>query len=253
MNASLHGARLEGRRFLAAEEELRSFSYIVSHDMAASLRHLTVFSRMLLDELGAGLTERERIHADRLYEAGTNCQAMLDQLLVYSHVQQKALEKVRQDSAPILHLTMLRLGERARAAGAEISLAPLGEVHADAEQLALAFAALLDNAIKFARPETPPRIAVTAAHDKAFWRMRISDNGLGVEPAYREASFQMFRRLHRQNAYPGVGAGLTICRRIARRHGGEAIFLDCAEGACVEFSLPHAPRSARAARHLRES
>lgn len=240
MSASLLPTGREDNRLLAIEQELQSFSYIVSHEMAATLRHLTEFSVLLLADLGEEITDRQQLYAAHMRAAGVNCQAMLEQLLVFSRLQQKALTKVRQDAMPILRLPMLQLAAQAQAVGAEITLAPLGEVYADAELLGLAFSRLMDNAIKFASPGAPPRIAVRPAHDELFWRMRISDNGVGVDSAYREAAFQMFRRLHGQNAYSGVGAGLAICRRIARRHGGEVRFLDCAEGACAELALPHA-------------
>jgi light-regulated signal transduction histidine kinase (bacteriophytochrome) len=232
-------------RAVAAEEELKSFSYIVCHDLAASLRHLTQFSRLLSRERGDGLSDRERVLGEHMREAGTTCEAMLQQLAAFSRVQQKPLAKVLQDATPIMWQSLLRAADRARAAGAEITVEPLGEVYADGELLAVVFDALIDNAIKFARPDVPARIAIKPAHDETTWRVRISDNGLGVEPAYREAAFQMFRRLHRQAVYPGVGAGLAISRRIARLHGGEAAFLDCAEGACVELALPKPPRSSK--------
>jgi signal transduction histidine kinase len=216
---------------------------MVCHDLAASFRHLTHFSRLLLDERGEELTERELIHAEQLRAAGVRCEAMLEQLFVYSRIQQKTLEKVRRDATPIVHLSVLRLAEPIKAAGAEISVDPLGEVYADEELLALACGAVLDNAIKFARSAAPLRIAVRSVGDDTASRIRISDNGPGVAPKYRDIAFQMFRRLNRQNADPGVGAGLAIARRIARRHGGEAAFLDGAEGACVELAFPHAPVS----------
>jgi light-regulated signal transduction histidine kinase (bacteriophytochrome) len=241
----------DSSRARAAEEELQSFSYIVSHDLAASLRHLSIFSGMLIEERGEEATENERRIGGRIREAGANCHSMLEQLRAYASVQRKALQTINQDATPIVRLVALRASAQARPAGAEIIVEPLGEVFADGELLAQAFAALIDNAIKFARPDTPPRIAVTPSHDDAFWRARISDNGIGVEPELREAAFQMFRRLHGQSAYPGAGAGLAIVRRIARRHGGEARFLDSAEGARVELALPRAARATKRPRDPR--
>ena len=249
MDASPHAVKPVSRRPSTAEEELQSFSYMVSHDMAASVRHLTEFSRILLGELGGDLTGKQQIHADQIRAAGDNCVMMLDQLLIFSRVQQRTLAKVRQNAGATIRLPMLLLAAQAQTAGAEIALESLGEVYADPELLAIAFVRLLDNAIKFARPGVPPRIIIRAAHDKDFWRMQISDNGLGVEPVYRDVAFRMFRRLNGGNAYPGVGAGLAICRRIARLHGGEATFRDCDQGACVELSLPHESHSARTRRH----
>jgi light-regulated signal transduction histidine kinase (bacteriophytochrome) len=249
VDASPHTIKPGSSRPSTTEEELQSFSYMVSHDLAASIRHLTEFSRMLVGEVGEGLTDRQRRHADQIRAAGDNCTTMLEQLLIFSRVQQSPLAKVIQDANATLHLPMLLLAAQTEAAGANITVEPLGEVYADKELLATAFVRLIDNAVKFGCPGVHPRVVVRAAHDKEFWRMQISDNGLGVEPAYREAAFRMFRRLQGTNAYSGVGAGLAICRRIARLHGGDAVFLDCDQGACVELSLPHEIPVVRSRRH----
>jgi signal transduction histidine kinase len=81
--------------------------------------------------------------------------------------------------------------------------------------------------------------------------VRIADNGQGIAPEHRERVFGMFQHLNGEESYLGVGAGLAICRRIARRHGGEARFIDRAEGACFELALPYAPRPAQSHRQTR--
>ncbi len=223
------------------EQELESFSYIVSHDVATSLRHVSQFSSLLVDALGDGLTERQRAHADHMLGAARRATTMMEQLLIFSRSQQKTLDPARLDAMTIVELPLLRLAEAARAVGADITVEPLGEVFADPALLAEAIGCLLDNAIKFRRPGVPPRIVVSAVHEAEVWRLRLQDNGLGVDPARREKAFQMFSQLHGADAYPGSGAGLALARRIARRHGGEVRFLDCGEGACVELALPNAP------------
>jgi light-regulated signal transduction histidine kinase (bacteriophytochrome) len=228
-------------RVADAERELQDFSYIVSHDLAASCRHVAEFSRLLMGELGDGLTDRQQAYAARVRIATDKCQMMLDELLLYSRLQQKPLDRMRQDAGPILQLAQLQLAAEIAAAGAEISVGALGEVYADPALLALTFRHLLDNAIKFSRPDIRPRITVQATEDATVWRLRITDNGVAVEPAFRDKAFRMFHRLNGEDAYPGVGSGLTICRRIARRHGGDLSFLDCADGACIELALPRAP------------
>jgi len=244
-------AEPETERAAAVEEELREFSYIVSHDLAASFRHLAGFAHLLLGELGDELTSRQREHADQIRAASDKCLLMMEQLLVFSRVQQKPLEAVSQDAAPTMQLTMLQLAMEVRAADAQITVEPLGEVYADPDLLAIAFHHALDNAIKFSQPGIRPRIAIQNASDEAFWRVRIADNGLGIAPEHRDRVFGMFQHLNGEEAYLGVGAGLAICRRIARRHGGEASFIDRAEGACFELALPHAAGQAQPHRHKR--
>jgi light-regulated signal transduction histidine kinase (bacteriophytochrome) len=249
MRANAHAAaQLDAESNAGVEGELKEFSYIVSHDLAASFRHLAGFSQLLLGDLGESLSTRQQGHADHIRAASDKCLAMMEQLLVFSRVQQKTLLRVRRDATPAMRLALLHLARELREAGAEILLEPLGEVYADQDLLALAFHCLLDNAIKFRQPGVAPRITVRATSDRTFWRLRVADNGCGVEPASRERAFRMFERLNAEDAYPGVGAGLAICRRIARRHGGEAMFLDCACGTCVELALPFPGAAARPTR-----
>jgi light-regulated signal transduction histidine kinase (bacteriophytochrome) len=152
--------RIDADRFLAAEQELQSFSYIVSHDLAASFRHVSAFSRLLVDELAEDATERQRAQAVHIRAATENCQAMMEQLLVYSRVQQGAFRRVRQDANALFQAAMPGLAARSNGPDAEIRLEPLGDVYADSQLLALAFKHLLDNALKFVRPGAPPRIVV---------------------------------------------------------------------------------------------
>jgi light-regulated signal transduction histidine kinase (bacteriophytochrome) len=226
-------------RSVALEAELRDFSYMVSHDLAASLRHVSEFSRLLTAEIGGDLTERQRTHVDYIHAAAGRCQAMMDQLLAFSRAQQAAIAPMRHDATQTMRLA-LRQQASLETSGAKVTLAPLGEVFADAKLLAIAFGHLLDNAVKFHVPGAPPQVSIAPAHDGDAWRVRITDNGMGIDPKHTERAFQMFRRLNGEADFPGVGAGLAICRRIARRHGGDVRFVECAEGACAELSLPRA-------------
>ena len=238
MCARVRQRRAEPEPPAPIEQELQSLSYAVAHDLSASVRYMASFSRLLIGELGAEVTERQQLYADQLRAAGGPCAAMLEQLAAYSQVQSRNLTKALHDPTADIRLIGMRLAA-AVSDGAEIVVAPLGVVYAEPDLLMQAASAVLDNAFKFRRRDAPLRVAVAPAHDAAFWRMRVSDNGIGVEPRHREVAFAMFRRLNGADAFPGVGAGLAICRRIARRHGGEARFVDCAEGACLEFSVPH--------------
>jgi light-regulated signal transduction histidine kinase (bacteriophytochrome) len=229
----------EDLRATAVEQELREFSYIVSHDLAASFRHLAEFSRLLLADAGGRLTEHQISHAEHIRTVRAKGQLMIEQLLVFSRLQHKTLECARQDAGLIMRSAMMQLSGEIARAGADIFVSPLGEIYADRELIAQVFRHLLDNAIKFHRPNAQPRIVVRAAHDARAWRMQISDNGIGLAPAQRDKAFWMFHRVHGEDAYPGAGSGLALCRRIARRHGGEVSFLDSPEGACVELTLPH--------------
>jgi light-regulated signal transduction histidine kinase (bacteriophytochrome) len=99
---------------------------------------------------------------------------------------------------------------------------------------------LIDNALKY-RSGAAPRVHASAERNGRDWTVTLSDNGMGIDAKYHEQVFEMFRRLHTEQAYPGTGIGLAICRRVVQRHGGR-IWLDSApgEGCAVHFTVPGA-------------
>jgi len=227
----------------AAEQELRAFTYIVSHDLAATFRQVAGFSRLLLGELGEHGSARLQSHVAHIEAATGKCQLMMEQMLALSRVQQNPLDARTVDATSIARLAALGLSAEITDAQADVSIEPLGEIHGDPALLGQALHALLDNAIKFRVAGVAPRVVIQSVPGADASRLRIIDNGPGVAPASRERAFGMFQRLRADGAYPGVGAGLAICRRIARRHGGDARFVDTDQGACVELVLPNPPAS----------
>lgn len=225
----------------SVEKELSEFSYIVSHDLAASCRHLVQFSQLLLKDLGPLLTDPQRNYANHIQAAGAKCQAMMEKLLAFSRIQSRELNSGPHDVAAIVGAAQLQLSDQARACGAEISADVSGIVVGDADLLTMTFRELIDNAMKFRRPEQPCRICVTASHEGGRFAARISDNGIGFADELREKAFRMFWQLKPAGLAGGVGAGLAMCRRAARRHGGDVRFVDHAGGCCLELDLPIPP------------
>jgi signal transduction histidine kinase len=221
------------------ERELQSFSYTVAHDLAGDFRHVSEFSRLLLAETSRSGGARQRRYAEVVRAAAARCQRTLDQLLTYSRVQQAPLEPTHHDATPILRVLIARAAEQ-QTSPAEVLIEPLGEVYADPKLLSLAFACLVGNAARARRPGAPLRIVVRTAHDAETWRMRISDNAPALDLGRRESAFQVLERQPGDGAFAGTAGGLAICRRIARRHGGDAGFLNTDDGACVQLSLPRA-------------
>ena len=220
------------------EQEFNDFAYIVSHDLAASFRHVSEFSRLLLGDLGPDLSVRQQRYAQRIQATTDECQAMIEQLLAYSRILHKPLALELVDATRLMRLAAMQHGAEIRQAKAEVIIEPLGEAYVDPDLMLQAFGRLLDNALKFARPGVAPRVEVSALHTHERWTLRVRDDGVGLESQYWEKAFRMFQRLHARDAYPGVGAGLPICRRIARRHGGDVCFVDHPRGACIEMTLP---------------
>jgi signal transduction histidine kinase len=236
-------ARPSSQRLEMVEQELQDFSYTVSHDLAASFRRLSAFSHLFLGEFEQELTQRQRTYAKHVQAANDRCQTMMEQLLVFSRAQQRVLIPAPQDANLAIRMAMLQLLRDHQPIQATVVIEPLGQAYADPDLLGLVFRHLLSNADKFHPPREPRAVNISAIRDQRYWRLRIRDNGVGVPADYREQAFQMFRRLQADDEYPGVGAGLAICRRVAHRHNGEVSFLDSEEGACVELALPLGPRS----------
>ncbi len=228
----------ERHRVSELEAELASFSYIVSHDLLTTLRHVKGFVGLLERELPAGLSERQRNFIDRINQAADTGQAQVEGLAGYSRVQQQPLRPILTPADPVLAAAWSNLGEEARRRGAELSPDPLGEVVMDPKLVTQAFERVLDNAIRFTPEHVRPLVVVKRIADPDDWVLHVSDNGVGVEQPQREKVFEMFHRLNPRDPNAGAGVGLTIARRIFRRLGGDVRLIDCASGTCVEMRLP---------------
>jgi light-regulated signal transduction histidine kinase (bacteriophytochrome) len=220
------------------ERELTEFSHIVSHDLAAPCRHLSHFSRLLLLGLDSNLTDSQRKYVDQIQAAGEKFQSMLEQLLLFTRVQTCQFSYASQDAAHLAKTAVLQLSREVRDAGAEVSIESMGTVFGDCGLLTMAFKELIANAIKFRERGRPCHVRVFGEAREDHWVGRIVDDGVGLETAYHEKAFRMFWQLNADDSEGGVGAGLAIVRRIARRHGGEARFVPTTAGACVEVELP---------------
>jgi two-component system, chemotaxis family, sensor kinase Cph1 len=122
--------------------------------------------------------------------------------------------------------------------GASISHERLPVVTAEAVPLMLLFENLLGNAIKYRRPEEPPRIHMRALAENGLWHFMLSDNGIGIDPQYLETIFAPFKRLHGPDQYPGSGLGLAICKKLVERAGGRIWAESSGQGSTFHLTLP---------------
>jgi light-regulated signal transduction histidine kinase (bacteriophytochrome) len=125
---------------------------------------------------------------------------------------------------------------------AEVTHDPLPTVMAEGAQLAQVFQNLIGNSLKF-RGERPPHIHISAVDSAGEWTFSVSDNGIGIDPQYRERIFTMFQRLHTRAQYPGTGIGLAICKKIVEHHGGRIwVESEPGTGTTFRFTIPHQER-----------
>ena len=220
LNAAL--AR-QNRDVAAANQELDAFSYSISHDLRAPLRAMQGFADALLEDYGARLDATGHDYAKRVVAASRQMDALIQDLLAYSRlvraeisVEPVSLETVVDEACGGVEMEL-------KECEGEIAIdRPLGRALAHRAVLGQVVINLLTNAIKFTRPDTPPRVRVRSERAGGRVRLWVEDNGIGIAPEHRERIFRAFERLHGVQQYPGTGIGLAIVQKAATRLGGQA-------------------------------
>lgn len=225
--------------------ELRDFAYVASHELQEPLRSVERFAALLAEETQGKLGAKGRDALAAVVEGTGRMQALVDDLLALARVETEGRPFEPCDLNALHDRAVKGLRRQIEASGAEITRDDLPVIEADSSQLQLVFHNLLANAIKFRRPEVPPRIQVGCERLGDKVRLAVRDNGLGLEPAQTESIFAMFARLHPD--LPGTGMGLAICRRIVERHSGRLWAETASEGSVFRLELPVGERR-RAAR-----
>lgn len=228
-----HEARLR-----QSNEALRQFTAIVSHDLQAPLRHINMFSDMLKLKVQDADGEAAG-YAGNIMASVERMQRLIRSLIAYTQV---AYATVRADEVPLVRVVddaVALVASDLRDSGGQVKVATLPTVVGDADLLCRLFQNLLANALKY-RSEAAPEIRVRARPAGQFWEISVEDNGIGIDPQYRDRIFEIFRRLHKdESRYPGMGLGLALCKRIVESHGGEIrLDTDHSPGACFRFTLP---------------
>jgi light-regulated signal transduction histidine kinase (bacteriophytochrome) len=205
--------------FARSNQDLEAFAYVASHDLREPLRSMAVFIQLLARRYEGRLDERADEYIAFAVEAATRMQSLIDDLLEYSRVGRRPLERGPVDLGSLVIQAQQSLAQAIDDADARIEVDPLPTVHADPAQLGQVITNLLANAVKFHRDE-PPLVRVRAERQPGAWRILVEDNGIGIPPEQAPRVFEMFRRLHPREEYPGTGIGLAISQKIIEQHGG---------------------------------
>ena len=222
-----------------SNQELQQFAYIASHDLQEPLRAIGGFSGLLARRYRSKLDAEAQEYLDFLTAAATRMQRMIVDLLDYSRLghEPKPFQPTNLRDALDAALTLLQTA--VQELGAEFLIGDLPTIQGDSQQLTQLFQNLVGNALKFHGDE-PPSIMISGRRTGNEWVITVRDNGIGIDPEKVDDVFQIFRRLHSQEQYPGTGIGLAVCKRIVERHRGRIWVQanDHGRGTTFAFALP---------------
>jgi signal transduction histidine kinase len=244
-NISKLNAELEKRvvdrteQLEASNRELEAFSYSVSHDLRAPLRHMDGFAQILMSEPTLEKDARSKRYLEMITTAARRMGILIDDLLQFSKMGRQSMVQQRVHFSALVREAIADCRHEQEGRNIEWKIHDLPEVECDASMLRQVWVNLISNAIKYTREKDPAVIEIGWKDSPTERTFFIRDNGAGFEMAYADKLFGVFQRLHRPEEFEGTGIGLANVRRIINRHFGETWAegeLD--KGATIYFSLP---------------
>lgn len=208
-------------QLLAANTELETFAYSVSHDLKAPLRGIDGYSRLLLEDHAGQLDQEGRRFLANIRQGTAQMAQLIDDLLAYSRIERRQLHTEQVDLAKLVETVIAERAEEitARTVTMQVDIPPLSVI-ADRNGMAMALRNLFDNALKFTRDTARPVIEMGVREERASCILWVRDNGIGFDMKFDERIFEIFQRLQRAEEFPGTGIGLALVRKAMQRMGG---------------------------------
>lgn len=238
------------KELFRSNQDLEQFAYIASHDLQEPLRKITAFANKLIERCADGLSEEGHFFIDRILSSSDRMKSLIDNLLAYSRISRNNLPlpstevnltQIIQNAIGDLELVISKKK-------AKIIVGDMPTIQAFASQMHQLFLNLISNAIKFVDENTPPQVSISAnvasveeilklkLVENKYWKISISDNGIGIEDEFKEHIFTMFHRIHGNAEFEGTGLGLAICKKIIENHFG-AILVESNQNQGTTFTL----------------
>jgi PAS domain S-box-containing protein len=225
----------------AANEELEAFSYSVSHDLRAPLRHVMGFADLLKKEAGPSLSKKSFGHLTTISQSAQRMGTLIDDLLTFSRVGRSEIQKTDVNLDQLVQETLGDFQSETKGRKIVLNVHPLPFVRADRAMLRLVLVNLISNAVKFTSHRAEAKIEIGCAPGKnGETVVFVRDNGAGFDPQYTHKLFGVFQRLHSSEEFEGTGIGLANVQRIILRHGGRVWAEGVVDGgATFYFSIPN--------------
>jgi PAS domain S-box-containing protein len=221
--------------------DLEQFAYSASHDLQEPLRMIAIYSQLLKKKFSGQLGDQGEEYIRYTIDGAVRIESLVRDLLTYTRASKSSQDPVEPVDANLaVSRALADLRVPIEETGAVVDSETLPTVHMPRLHLEQVFQHLIGNALKF-RGAVPPRVSVAAVVGDGEWIFSVKDNGIGIEPQYKEQIFGIFKRLHTPGEYSGTGMGLAICQRVVERNGGRIwVESELGRGATFFFSVPAA-------------
>lgn len=222
-----------------ANNELEAFSYSVSHDLRAPLRHINGFIDLFLEKRTSNLTKEELGYLKTVTKSASEMGELIDALLTFSRLNRTELHKKHFDTHQIIEQGLRMFEEEMKSRDIELKISPLHETYGDYQLIGQVWINLLSNAFKYTGKKEKAYIEIGSYPNNNETVFFIRDNGAGFNMKYAEKLFGVFQRLHKPRDFEGIGIGLANINRIVTRHGGRCwAESNGSDGAIFYFCLP---------------
>jgi PAS domain S-box-containing protein len=216
-----------------SNEELERFAYVASHDLQGPLRTITSYLQLLEQRYFADLGPDAKDFISFSVSGAKRMQQLITDLLNYSRLNSVPRPYQDVNLNELVFVVTKNLESTIQSTEAIIEYGNLPVIFAEQYQLTQMLQNLVDNGMKFVKDKAP-HIKINCTETGDFWQISVSDNGIGIEPEFKEKIFLIFQRLHADNEYPGTGIGLAICKKVADLHDGN-IWFESAPGQGTTF------------------
>ncbi len=224
----------------ASNKELEAFSYSVSHDLRAPLRHISGYVNLLNNQFGDGLPEKAGHYLNVTTDATKQMSNLIDDLLQYSRIGSQEIRRLELDMGELVSEVIKMMEEETKERKITWTVTDLPRVVGDPILLKQVWTNLLENAVKYTRDKAEAEIEVSCTREAKQWVFSVRDNGAGFDMRYAQKLFGVFQRLHSSAQYEGTGIGLANVQRIINKHEGRVwAEAQLNKGATFYFTIPN--------------